>query len=199
MVIPKVSRTHTSPPLLSSLPPSLHHIRNRRDVVVGPGGAPPRYPRDDDARTPGSSSSPGKTWSSNLVEDRNDTSDALSLDVPRNYIEQFFLYTLLALFPRIIRPIRFFLRFFSIRFRPSTSGAHRNSDKVLPASFLASVTRFLSSDFNRLNDDRRRFSTSRCLLLLLEALRSFERLEKFLLRRFLDVVSTEILEADSCR
>lgn len=57
---------------------------------------------------------------------------------------------------------------------------HRNSDKVLPASFLASVTRFLSSDFNRLNDDRRRFSTSRCLLLLLlEALRSFERLEKF--------------------
>lgn len=34
--------------------------------------------------------------------------------------------------------------------------------------------------FQSLNDDRRRFSTSRCLLLLLlEALRSFERLEKF--------------------
>lgn len=119
----------------------------------------------------------------NLVEQPRRGSkryERCSLDVPRNYIEQFFLYTLLALFPRIIRPIRFFLRFFSIRFRPSTSGAHRNSDKVLPASFLASVTRFLSSDFNRLNDDRRRFSTSRCLLLLLlEALRSFERLEKF--------------------
>ena len=128
----------------------------------------------------------------NLVEQPRRGSkryERCSLDVPRNYIEQFFLYTLLALFPRIIRPIRFFLRFFSIRFRPSTSGANiETRTRFCPPRFsraLRASCRAISiawttivADFPRV--DASSSSSSK----LFAPLRDWKSFEEILRRRF---------------